>query len=187
MKRRIFLIIGLLLFFYIAYEAGFETIYESISSITPAEFLILVILSFFGWILNTLKWHSILVTYGIKFSFVDLFFARLGGFAIGYLTPTAFLGGIPIRAIMTPCPNKRKCAASIIIDKALYFSSTAFLIVVAAIIVLPMAPIPEEAKIFFISLSVGAIFLSFFLFIRQKKGLLIGILNWLKAIGIRIN
>lgn len=187
MKRRIFLIIGLLLFFYIAYEAGFETIYESIRSITPTEFLILMILSFFGWILNALKWYSILITYGIRLSFVDLFFARLAGYAIGYLTPTAYLGGIPIRMIIVHCPNKRKCAASIIIDKAVHFSSTAFLIVVAAIIALLMIPLPQETKTFFILLSVGAMLISFFLFIRQRKGLLTGIVNWLKYIGIRIN
>ncbi len=187
MKRRTFLIIGLLLFFYMVHEIGFETIYEEIKSITPTEFLILMTLSFFGWILQTFRWYIILGTYGMKLSLVDLFFARLGGHAIGYLTPTAFLGGIPIRTFMTRHPNKRECAASIIIDKAVQFSSVAFLIVVATIIALPMTSLPEEAKIFFILLSIGAIIFSLFLFIRQKKGLLMGILNWLKAAGIRIN
>jgi uncharacterized protein (TIRG00374 family) len=78
-----------------------------------------VVLTMAAWILS---WWIILRAYGISLSVGTVTAARLGGYAVTYLTPTLYFGGEPVRAMMvvgrTPAPATR-VFATIVVERFL--------------------------------------------------------------------
>jgi uncharacterized protein (TIRG00374 family) len=48
----------------------------------------------------TVRWRVILDAYGVRLPFYTLFIYRLIGFSVGYFTPSAHVGGEPVRALL---------------------------------------------------------------------------------------
>ena len=116
---RIAFIVGILLFFLFIYFIGPSQIWENIKQLSWQSFIILLFLRFVHSFLRTVCWKKIFQQYERKISIFHLFAARLAGDAIGYLTPSAQLGGEPIRAMMVNRSNLEKNLASVIVDKTI--------------------------------------------------------------------
>jgi uncharacterized protein (TIRG00374 family) len=78
-----------------------------------------VALTMVAWILS---WWVVLRAYGISLPLGTVTAARLGGYAVTYLTPTLYFGGEPVRAMMvsgrTPAPATR-VFATIVVERFL--------------------------------------------------------------------
>ncbi len=109
----------------------------------------------------------------------------MAGHAISYLTPAAHLGGEVIRTLMVNCPNRRKCLASVILDKTIEILTVVFFAVIGLVIALIRISIPPNIKIFLIGAVVIVCLFIVFLIHKQKKGLLIWLTDLIGKTRIR--
>lgn len=116
---RIFLLIlGLGLFAYLIHQAGPAEIAQQLARL-GVWLPILIIPYAISYSLDTLGWRVTLGKHEKTLGFVRLFLTRLGGEAINLLTPTAYLGGEPVKAYLlqkaeVPLPDG---LASVVIAK----------------------------------------------------------------------
>ncbi len=122
----------------------------------------------------TYKWHIVLDAYGVKLPFYTLFIYRLIGFAVGYVTPTAHVGGEPVRALLVQrqgIPAKVSFSA-VIIDKLLELIFNIGVFFLGALIIMNSTSFPLVARVslFLLStflLAVASIF-TYNIFKRKK-------------------
>jgi len=178
-------IIGIALFGFLLYKIGPGKIWEDIKKLTWLSFLILILLRMIYWASRTLIWQIVYRSYDCQVSFLNLFSARLAGYAVSFLTPGAFFGGEAIRAMMVDTTNRKKCLASIVVDRTLEISSVIFFAVIAAVITVTQIPMSFRAKAI---LAVLIAFLSVFILFmlaKQRQGFFLWIIAALGKIRIR--
>ena len=183
---RISLVIGVLLFFLFIYFIGPEKIWENIKKLTWQNFAFLLFLRFIHSLLRTVSWKIIISQYEKKTSFFYLYAARLAGDAIGYLTPSAQLGGEPIRALMGSNANLEKSFASVVVDKTVEIATQIIFTIIGVIFAIILIPLPGKYKSILIAFVFGAAFLAGFALIKQKQGFFIWIVKILKKLKIRL-
>jgi uncharacterized protein (TIRG00374 family) len=174
MKRniiRISALLGILIFVFIVYQIGILKIWENIKKITWQNFLILMVLRLFYWILRTINWKVIFDQYEAGSSLLHLFNARMCSQAVGQLTPTAQLGGEAIRIYIVKCSSKRISLASVVVDKTIEFLTTIAFTIIGVAIAIVRIPMPGKIKTFLIGFNIVALLLVLFFLSKQKKGL----------------
>lgn len=182
---KISFVVGVLLFFLFVYFIGPSQIWENIKRLTWQNFIILLFLRFVHSLLRTVCWKIIFEQYEKKISYSYLYAARLAGDAIGYLTPSAQLGGEPIRAMMVNKSNLEKSFASVIVDKTIEIITQILFTIIGVIIVIALIPLPGKYEYLLIAFVLGAAFIAIFSFIKQKQGFFIWIIKILKKLKIR--
>jgi len=182
---RISLAIGILLFFLFIYFIGPGKIWENIKKLTWQNFVFLLFLRFIHSLLRTVSWKIIFEQYERKTSFLYLYAARLAGDAIGYLTPSAQLGGEPIRAVMVNKSNLEKSFASVIIDKTVEIATQIVFTIIGVIVAITLMPLPGKYKYILIAFVFGAAFFAIFAFIKQKQGFFIWIVKIFEKLKIK--
>ncbi len=183
----IFWILGILLFFFILKRIGFQQIWERVKQISLLSFFILCVLRFLYWVIRTACWKIVLKKYGEPVSFLRVFEARLAGHAISYLTPSAYLGGEPIRVLMVKSIDKKSALASVVVDKTIELMATVLFMMLGIVVALLKLSLPVQYEIILIASLMVVAFLVLFLFFRQKKGLFIGLLNGLDRFGLKVS
>ena len=178
-------IIGFLLFAFLIYKIGPGRIWENIKNLTWQKFLILFFLHFLYFFFRTVTWKIIFEKYEGNISFGHLIRARLAGDAISYITPSAYLGGEPIRVMMVGKTTRRKSIASVTIDKTMEILSMIFLIIIGVTIAIALIPMPGHFKFLLVAFVVGAILFGLFILIKQRQGFFIWIINVLERIKIK--
>jgi uncharacterized protein (TIRG00374 family) len=113
-----------------------------------------------------------------------LYKARLAGDAIGYLTPSAQLGGEPIRAMMVNGSNLEKSFATVIVDKTLEIMTQILFTIIGVIIAIMLIPLPVKHKYFLIAFVLGAAFVAIFSYMKQKQGFFTWIIRILKKLKL---
>jgi len=179
--------ISIILFFYVFYKLGPHNIWQIIKKISWYQLLILFFLRFLYWAFRTLLWSTVLSQHKEKIPFHQLFSARLAGHAVGYLTPSAKIGGEAIRILMVKKVNRKIVIASVVIDKTIEFLVITLLFlfgVCAAVITISM---PDSRKIFFIGLVILLILLAAGLVKKQKTGVFVWLLDLLQKIKLRFS
>lgn len=179
-------IIGFLLFTFLIYKIGPGRIWENIKNITWLKFLILFFLHFLYFFFRTATWKIIFEKYEENVSFGHLIMARLAGDAISYLTPSAYLGGEPVRAMMVSRTTKGKSIASVTIDKTMEILAMIFLIIIGVTIAIALISMPGHFKLILIVFVVGATLFALFIIIKQRQGFFIWIINTLEKMKIRL-
>ncbi len=189
MKNKILklsLFLGLLLFAFLVYRIGLRQIYHYIRYITLLKFFLLLILNFIKWVLFTYTWKVVINQYDGEISFLNLFAARMAGHSISYLTPSAYLGGEPVRAMMVKGVDIRKSAASVIVDKTIHVYTMIIFIIIGIIIAIARIPLWRELKLVFITFLFGSVILAAIIFIKQTQGFLMWIVRSLERFRIKI-
>ena len=182
---RISLVIGVLLLFLFIYFIGPRQIWENIKKLTWQNFLFLFFLRLIHSVLRTVSWKIIMERYERKTPFFTLYAARLAGDALGYLTPSAQLGGEPIRAMMVNKSNLEKSFASVIVDKTVEIANQIVLTIIGIIVAITLVPLPGKYEDVLIAFVMGAAFFVTLALIKQKQGIFIWIINFLKKLKIR--
>jgi len=116
------IVIGFGLLGGVLYWVGWRDVFSQVQALGWAGLLAVVGnvgLTMAAWIVS---WWIILRAYGIHLSVGTVTAARLGGYAVTYLTPTLYFGGEPVRAMMvvgnTPAPATR-VFATIVVERFL--------------------------------------------------------------------
>lgn len=122
-----FLLLGIGLFSYSVYHAGIGNIINVIKEFSLVKFLILVGLSFLNFYLYSLRWELIVkaIFPEKKVKSSTFFWDRMAGYALSYVTPSAQLGGEPLRIMLLEEAGipRKVGVSSTIIDKALEISA----------------------------------------------------------------
>ena len=179
-------ILGLTLFGIVIAKIGPAVIWATIRKLTWWNFLVLFMLRGIYWIWRTTGWAIIYREYeGKDLSFFHLFAARMADHAISYTTPSAFLGGEPVRVLMTDCTSRKKCLASVVVDKTVEILTMAVFIFIGAVIAIVQLSIPGRFKVLIAVAVAAACFFGLFLFFKQRQGLFMWLINILAKVGIR--
>jgi glycosyltransferase 2 family protein len=184
LKISIPLIIGLALF-WIAFEyIDFKEFFEIISKANIWYVLLYFLISIILLACAVARWKLILLSQKKNINFIYLFKAYLAGYAVSYLTPSAKLGGEPIRALML---NKKgvktpEALSSIIIDKTLELGGSLIFFIIGVILLTLNYTIPGNLRFLMIIISAIFIFLiGFFIYgIIKEKWFILRIYKFFK-------
>jgi len=127
MKKKIvifslMLLLGIVSFIGVVVETGIDSIWAQLRQFSLLHFFIFIGLSTLNFMLYNFRWFLILnKLFDGPVKFWKLFFHRMSGFAVSYLTPSAQTGGEPLRVMLLTEDGvpSNIAISSIIIDKAM--------------------------------------------------------------------
>lgn len=182
---RISWIVGLLLFAILVFKIGPETIWQNIHRFSLKDFLILMGLRFLYWGIRTLNWKIVFDRLNGGMGIGRLFSARLAGHAISYLTPSAHIGGEPVRALMAGCQNRRVSFASIIVDKTIEIMTMILLMCAGVIMAVTRISLPGKSWLMLVFSIIIFSALTALVYYKQRTGLFAWLQNLLAKMHIK--
>ncbi len=99
MIKGLFLLLGLTLLAFMIHQVGLNNILERLSSLGLHAPIILIPYTFV-YLFDALGWRMTLGEKAREIGFLQLFLSRMAGEAINYITPSAYLGGEPVKAYL---------------------------------------------------------------------------------------
>jgi glycosyltransferase 2 family protein len=153
---------GLAVSFFMVWRVGPGKIADVFRNASWTLILLYFTVSLLIALFLTLKWHVALDAYGVRLPFYTLFIYRLIGFAVSYVTPTAHVGGEPVRAVLIQqqgIPPKVSFSA-VIADKSLELIVNIAMFSLGALFILNTASFPLAARVSIMALSVLAALLA---------------------------
>lgn len=175
-KKKVFqytsLSIGIILFVVALRYSGIENILTSLKIVDVRSFIyyfIISIMIFFGFVL---RWYLILKCHGYSLNFFKLFNYRTAGFAISYLTPSARMGGEPVRTyflVKDKVPFE-KAMSSVLVDKSLEMTANAVMTIIGAIIFLFVVILSPQMYVFLLLIIILSVLGIWFFYTRLFKG-----------------
>mgnify|MGYP006286862643 CR=1 FL=1 len=176
MKKKVFLavsfLVGLVILAGVLWKVGLTNILQILSDIRFDALFYYVIASIIIFLGYTYRWDRILKAHGHKESFVNLFFYKTAGYGVSYITPSAKLGGEPLRAYLL-CRNNAKfddAFSATVLDKAMELTANGLFTVLGVFYVLASFAVPSSGKtILYIVAAVWAIGILIF-YLRTLRG-----------------
>lgn len=166
------LVLGTILFIFTLRYIGIENILKSLKIEHYSYFIIYLVISFLIFLGFVVRWFLILKCHGYSLNLIKLFNYRVAGFAISYLTPSARLGGEPVRTyflVKEKVPFE-KAMSSVFIDKSLELTANAVMTIIGAIIFLSFVVVSFEFIWLVILIIIITIGLLYFFYDRIFRG-----------------
>jgi uncharacterized protein (TIRG00374 family) len=120
-------------------------------TLTPRIILTVFLIHLALHALGAAQWMLILREAGLRHSFLRVFWARVSGYAITYLTPSMYFGGEPVRAMLLKddTASYKRIVATIVLDKYIELFTKLPLIVVgfAFVVLLLRVELPFVALV----------------------------------------
>ena len=182
---RLSLGLGIVLFAFVVWRSGPQKILADLARLTWRQIAVLMALRAGYWLLRTFNWKQIYDQYETKKPFLRLFEARLADNAVSFLTPSAMLGGLPVRALLLEGVDRRRVFASVVLDKTIEGVTLAAFTVAAMLAAVVFLPLSGAARLVFGVFVVAAAAFCVAIVAGQRKGLFVGLLDFLARIGIR--
>ncbi len=161
-----------------------------VSEIGPGAFLAVTGTYIVFLLLHTVSWIAFLRGAGHRVPFRPTFVAMLIAYAVDYLTPSAYLGGEPVRALYLAERagiKRRRVLGTVILQKFAEFSGFMVLILVCAVVTVVRFEIPwtVHAAVFAcLAVFVACYILLTVSFVKDLK-LSVRFLRWLARLGIK--
>ncbi len=140
MKKNIFIflstIAGIVLLILMFYLIGTEQVFSSMGEIGWAGAGVFIATSLLVLFISALSWQMILNSYGYHLPFRDVIVAKIIGFAVSYLTPSAYIGGEPLRIYLISKKYSLsipRIGATVIVSKFLELGAGLFFIYLGSI------------------------------------------------------
>lgn len=153
--------LGIAAIILIIYHVGFREIIKLLSNASVVFIICFLAVSLLIAMVLTFKWKLILHAKGIEVPYWRLFSYRLVGYSVSYLTPTAHVGGEPIRAYLL----KREGVgintgfSSVIIDRTVEVTTDVTFFFIGALVVISSVAVANSVKIILLSVSLSLILL----------------------------
>jgi putative membrane protein len=189
--RYILLALGLIVLSLLVWHIGPANIYEAASRLGPAALLVILIPSVIMYSIEAYGWKVVLGRSAQGVPFWRLLTIRTAGEVVNMTTPTAYLGGEPLKAYLLKRYNvpMAEGAASVVIAKTTMTIAEVFYILTGIALAFWLLGTGNSAgqTITAALLSVGLLVCSIagFVFIQQR-GLFASILSLVKKLGVRI-
>jgi len=187
MKKNITILLALIgigLFVNLIIRIGVKTILDTITNISPGYFLVLLMIRFVFWYIRSLNWKIIMERCDIRLPFRKIFGARIAGFAVNYLTPSANIGGEAARIMLINNKSKKNALASVILDKTIELVATIFFVVGAVAVAIYKIPMPPAQKYIYGGVVLFSVAGMIFILRKQRQGLLKWIIGKLEKFRI---
>jgi len=144
----------------IIHHIGWSAIYATLIPLGVTGLGVLFLAVFISTSAGIVSWWIILHSYGIKIRLRTICGSRLSGQAVSYLTPSMYIGGEPVRALLvfgrTTTPKPR-IAATIIIER--FLSGLSFIIFIllgtTAALISPVISLQERILVLVGTLFIG--------------------------------
>ncbi len=188
MKKKSFfisIIVGLAIFVLVFWKIGLTKIITILSLISPLQFLLALCVMLLAIFVSVLKWQIILKAQGYNINFIKLFFIKLVGYSVGYIIPSANLGGEPVRVIILKKESDiplTKNIASVIVDKSLELT-VGFLFLLLAVFLLLISYTLSRNTIAILLFAVGFFLIMLYLFYTKtlsNKGFFSSIIKFFR-------
>jgi uncharacterized protein (TIRG00374 family) len=100
MIRLVFLAAGVVVLGGLLWHIGLFRIWETVARVEPVAFCMILVPFLVVYLLDTYGWSLTLGPWANRVGYVRLFLVRMAGEAINVTTPTAMLGGEPMKAFL---------------------------------------------------------------------------------------
>ncbi len=167
------LIVGFVLIFINYKKFGISDVIKSFKNLNftylPYYLGVVFLIELFG----TFRWSLVLKAFKHKISLFNLFLYRMTGFAVGYLSPQAHIGGEPVRALMLKREGIefKKAISTIVIDKLMLLVTDIVFIFTAGTVMFLHFSLSNNIKILFFGiLTILVLFVGsyFYCMLNQK-------------------
>lgn len=182
--ERVFLVGGLILFFYLLHRLGAATVKDNLQLVGWGVLLIIA-QEILAYLANALGWFTAFPKprHGLKLSSVLI--ARIVGDAVNYVTPTAGLGGEFIRArLLRDEVRSSRVVASVTVAKLSQVVGQILFIVIGLILILDDIPLtPNARRGLFFGLCVLSALVAILMWL-QRRGMFSPIWAFAERLGI---
>jgi glycosyltransferase 2 family protein len=175
-RKKIFqytsLTLGTVLFIFALKYTGMDNILTSLKIVDRKAFFFYLLVSISIFAGFVVRWYLILKCHGYSVPFLKLFNYRIAGFAISYMTPSARVGGEPVRTYFL-VKNKipfEKAMSSVIVDKSLELTANAVMTIIGAIIFAFVVVLTPKVKWFILLVVLVSLFGIWIFYSRLFKG-----------------
>lgn len=167
------LLLGIALFVYVVHDTGLNNILNILLRVTFFQMLLYFCLSLGNFCLYVLRWWLVLYSHGHKVPFIKLFFYRMVGYSVSYLTPFAQAGGEPFRIYFLNDQHNvdlKESTSSVVIDKVFELSALVFFIICGFVYVLVKGFLPPQMEIVIFIFLFGSLYLLFLFYRKTLDG-----------------
>ncbi|HET7909846.1 MAG TPA: lysylphosphatidylglycerol synthase transmembrane domain-containing protein [Nitrospira sp.] len=191
MWRYLLLALGCLTVTLLIWHIGPEKIYTAAARVGPGAVLIILIPSFLMYVFEAYGWKLTLGSAGNGIPFRKIFAIRTAGEVVNMTTPTAYVGGEPLKAYLLQrqqIPMVEGLASVVIAKTIMTLAQVLFILVGIALAFWMLGAEGSSGQIAAAGL-VSVALLSFgvaaFMFV-QKRGLFMWVLHCLRMLRIRV-
>ena len=187
MLKLLFLIVGLAALVGIVLHIGLEPIQHTVSQLGLLHFGLILLPMILVYGLEALGWQLTLGSHARTVGFMRLFAIRMAGETVNVTTPTAYVGGEPLKAFLLKrygVPMVDGLASVITAKTTMTFAQVLFILLGLALAFW----ILEDSGHYWVAMlvSVGVLGFGVGLFLLlQRHGIGVGCLTMLRACGIR--
>ena len=193
MLRLILLLVGLLTFAGLIWHIGPANILSAIAALGPQALLVILLPSLLMYLLEAYGWRLTLRAHAARVSFGRLLAIRTAGEVVNMTTPTAYVGGEPLKALLLKpygVPLIEALASVITAKTTMTIAQVLFILLgigLAFGLVGGPAAGDSNASLLAGLVGVGLLLFGIALFVMvQRIGLFLGLLNVLRWCRIRI-
>ncbi|WP_342347928.1 flippase-like domain-containing protein [uncultured Nitrospira sp.] len=187
MLKLLFLVIGLAALVGIVLHIGLEPIQHTVSQLGPLHLGLILLPMILVYGFEALGWQFTLGSHARKVGFMRLFAIRMAGETVNVTTPTAYVGGEPLKAYLLKrygVPMVDGLASVITAKTAMTFAQVLFILLGLALAFWLLG----DSSHYWVAMSVSVGVLAFgvgLFVVLQRHGLGMGCLGLLRACGIR--
>ena len=191
MLRYILLAIGLIVLSLLVWHIGPANIYQAATQLGPTALLAILIPSLIMYVIEAYGWKLVLGPSAQAVPFWRLLTIRTAGEVVNMTTPTAYMGGEPLKAYLLKQYNvpMAEGAASVVIAKTTLTIAEVFYILVGIavgfLILGAGSSAGQTITAAVVSVAVLVCSIAGFVFIQQR-GLFASMLSIVKKLGVRI-
>lgn len=93
------ILLGIIFFIVAIFSFDIEKVISNFEKISVFKFLIYFLVANLTFVISVCRWRVVLKSYSISVNFYKIYLWRLAGWTGNYITPSAYIGGEPIRAM----------------------------------------------------------------------------------------
>ncbi|HKW85810.1 MAG TPA: lysylphosphatidylglycerol synthase transmembrane domain-containing protein [Nitrospiraceae bacterium] len=191
MLRLTLFLLGLLTLVGLVWHVGPARILDAVAGVGPVAILMILLPSFLMYVLEALGWRLTLGRHSAAVSFGRLFAIRTAGEVVNMTTPTAYVGGEPLKAYLLKkqgVPMVDGLASVVTAKTTMTIAQVGFILLGIALgfWILGSSGSSTHA-VLAASVSVGLLLFGTVIFVVvQRRGLFTGLLGVLRRLRIRI-
>ena len=190
MRRIIFgltsLIVGIALLFIVFSRVGLEKIILPFRSFSVFFLILFLLMAAMITLLSVLRWQIILGSFNFNVPFATVFSYYIMGFSLAYITPSARMGGAPLKAYMLTQHKVpfEKGLSTILIDNIMETTFDVVFSSIWIILLLIQFELPRRFETLVVIFLILAFIFAIIFFVRLYQGKVIFslIFSWLKFV-----
>lgn len=195
MLRSILLLVGFLTFSFLIWHIGPGKILDTLSALGPGAILVILLPSLLMYVLEAYGWRLTLGEFSRKVSFLRLLAIRTAGEVVNMTTPTAYVGGEPLKAYLLKrdgVPLVQGLASVVTAKTVMTIAQVGFILLgmILGFWLLRTGPSSDQATLPLVAAVMGLSLLAFgvvLFVVVQRHGLFTGFLRALRRLGIRLH